>query len=356
MKHRGSRATLWLILGLAGWVGMGWGLASESVQGDLDGSGTIDAVDLVLLANLQAGNVDTVPGQFGQLWEVDPVVGALRRIPAGTFTQGSPVGEPCREPYYPGIEAQFDHSLTRNLAVMETEVTRQMWADLRAAQSTLPADPTNLSWGSGMDNPVQSVNWRETLLFANLLSLQVGLTRCYYKSADFSVPLDATNYGSGQYYCDWDADGYRLPTEAEWERCCRGGTATPFWIAEPNYTADTCNGSSPGLFPALETAAWFYDNAGSLLSSLPVGMKPANPWGLYDTHGNVWEWCWDWYQLAYPAGSATDYTGPASGSMRIQRGGSWDTYAQGCRSAFRNWYDPGTRGFSAGFRLVRSVP
>ena len=103
--------------------------------------------------------------------------------PSG-FVQGSTTDEPCRST----AETQFTHVLTRDLAVMETEITRQMWADLKAVQPTLPIDPTNTSYGSGMTNPVQNPTWYETVLFANLLSVRNGLTRCYYKDVAFTDP------------------------------------------------------------------------------------------------------------------------------------------------------------------------
>jgi len=320
------------------------------VKGDLNEDGVVDAVDAVLLTNLQAGNLETLYAA-GDFYQVDRIVGVLRFVPAGTFTQGSPADEPCRD----SGETQFTHTLTRNLAVMETEVTRQMWADLRAAQPTLPADPTNTTYGAGMSNPVQTVTWYVAVLFANLLSLQQGLTRCYYTDAGFTTPIDASNYTAGNYYCDFDASGYRLPTEGEWEYFCRAGTATPFWIAEPDYTTDNCElTSTSGMYPALETAAWFHGNSNMLGVSSPVGTKLANPWGLFDTHGNVFEWCWDRYD-AYPTGSASDYAGAASGSNRMIRGGSWAAYALYCRSASRNVGAPGICNFSMGFRLARSV-
>ena len=291
--------------------------------------------------------------QPGDLYGVDSIVGDLMYVPAGTFAQGSPADEPCRY----SDETQFTHTLTRNLAVMATEVTRQMWADLKAAQPTLPADPTYTGVGAGMSNPVQYVSWYEAVLFANLLSLQQGFTQCYYTDAGFTAPVDASNYVTDSIYCDFDANGHRLPTEGEWEYFCRAGTSTPFWIAEPNYTAANCGtNSTSGMFPALETVAWFYANSSVFHATSPVGTKLANSWGLYDTHGNVMEWCWDWYG-DYPSGSVTDYSGATSGSLRLRRGGGWYTsIANYCRSAYRHHnFTPGDRVTYLGFRLVRAV-
>ncbi|MFC1853101.1 formylglycine-generating enzyme family protein, partial [candidate division CSSED10-310 bacterium] len=260
------------------------------------------------------------PGNSGDLYAIDTIVGNLRLVKAGTFTQGSPSDENCRK----SNEDQFTHTLTRNLAVMENEVTRQMWADLKAMQSSLPSDLTKTDYGSGMNNPAQNMNWSHTILFANLLSIQQDLTRCYYKDAEFTIPVDSSNYSSGSFYCDFSASGFRLLSEGEWEYACRSGTTTAYNSGQNNTT---CNEVDPNLDPL----AWYGYYFG--MGTHPVGTKQANSWNLYDMHGNVWEWCWDWFSI-YPEDS-TDYTGPSSGSGRLARGGGWNSSAEFCRSAFR---------------------
>ncbi|MBN2383984.1 formylglycine-generating enzyme family protein [bacterium] len=286
----------------------------------------------------------------GELYSTDPIVGNMRYVPGGTFTQGSLTTEPCRN----SDETQFNHTLTRNIAVMETEVTRQMWADLKAVRPTLPTDPTDTSSGSGMTNPAQNMSWHETVLFANLLSFTNGLTRCYYKDASFTDPVTSSNYTSGDFYCDFGANGYRLLSEGEWEYAARAGTGTPFSCNETNYTSGNCGDDSctEGTLPTLEQYAVFCANRPPTYSA-PVGSKLANPWNLKDMHGNVWEWCWDW-EGTYP-GDMTDYTGPGSGSYRVRRGGCWNFSARYCRSAFRISYTPGFRNYYLGFRLARTV-
>jgi len=297
-------------------------------------------------------------GEAGDLYETDSIVGNLRCVPAGDFTQGSPTNEPCR---YEDEGPQFIHTLTRDLAVMETEVTRQMWSELKAAQPSLPNDPTDTDYGSGMANPAQNLSWYEAVLFANLLSLEQGLTRCYYTDASFTNPITASNYQTDTMYCNFSADGYRLPTEGEWEYFCRAGTNGPYYVNEPNYNSGSCDSSScnHNRLPNLEDVAWFcanrYDPAGNNTSK-PVGLKDANPWGLRDVHGNVYEWCWDWYSSTYPWGSATDYAGSGSGSYRAVRDGDWSDYARFCRSAVRSDFSPGSRYYYLGFRLLRSLP
>jgi formylglycine-generating enzyme required for sulfatase activity len=279
----------------------------------------------------------------------DPNFGDLHLVVSGTFTQGTGT-----DPNHESDETPFTHTLTRNILVMETEVSRQMWADLKSAQPSLPNDPTKTSYGSGMNNPVQNNTWYEAVLFANLLSVERGFTRCYYKDASYTTPVDSTNYTSGSFYCNFDANGYRLPTEGEWEYFTRAGTTGPFSIDEPNYYSGNCSSCTSGTFPNLESVAVFCGNDAG--RSEPVGSKDPNPWGLKDVHGNVWEWCWDWYSNNYPSGSATDYEGATSGSIRVVRGGSWMNGAWSCRSAIRAWNTPSNRIYNLGFRLVRTDP
>jgi formylglycine-generating enzyme required for sulfatase activity len=329
-----------------------FGEVIEPVKGDLNNDGVVDATDTALLADYQAGNLDTVY-EAGDFYQADSIVGVLRYVPAGTFEQGYNSDDPCNE----SNEIPFTHTLTKNLAVMTTEVTRYMWAALKNRQSTLPDDPTHVSTGGGMEHPVQMVKWIHAVLFANLLSLEQGLTRCYYTDADFTIPLTAQNYTVGNYYCDFDADGYRLPTEGEWEYFCRAGTTTLFSVPVPNFTecAAYC---TPGDLPGLESVAWFcanyYDDVWNSTTK-PVGIKNPNPWGFYDVHGNVKEWCWDLYENFYPEDSATDYRGGNSGTTRCQRGGWYYADADLCRSGSRYSGFQDNTSETTGFRLCRSL-
>jgi formylglycine-generating enzyme required for sulfatase activity len=131
--------------------------------------------------------------------------------------------------------------------------------------------------------------------------------------------------------------GLRLPTEAEWEYACRAGTKTRF-----SYGDDAD-------YRQLGEYAWYASNSGN--KTHPVGEKKPNGWGLYDVHGNVWEWCQDWYG-EYAAGQAADPTGPASGSVRVLRGGCWFYFPQNCRSAYRVYDAPVYRDVNIGLRVV----
>ncbi|MDP6460481.1 MAG: formylglycine-generating enzyme family protein, partial [Gemmatimonadota bacterium] len=168
----------------------------------------------------------------------------------------------------------------------------------------------------------------DAVAYCNALSASEGLTPCYSGS------------GSGTV-CDWNANGYRLPTEAEWEYACRAGTETAY------YTG--VNTNTECADPNLDMAGWYCGNASN--TTHPTEEKVANASGLYDMHGNVWEWCWDWYG-SY-SGQETDPAGPGSGSDRVIRGGSWYDFALGCRSANRGNYGPGYANAVIGFRPVR---
>jgi formylglycine-generating enzyme required for sulfatase activity len=166
---------------------------------------------------------------------------------------------------------------------------------------------TNPSKFKGATNPVDTVSWNDATEFCKKLSEK---TR----------------------------QAVRLPTEAEWEYACRAGTATTFSFGD----ADS----------ALGDYAWYSANSGS--TTHPVGQKKPNAWGLYDMHGNVWEWCADWYG-DYPKVAATEPQGPASGTSRVLRGGFWASAPTRCRSANRDGIAPGHRLPNCGFRVVVSV-
>jgi len=155
-----------------------------------------------------------------------------------------------------------------------------------------------------VNRPVEQVTWETCQTFVAMFSTHAGRT-------------------------------LRLPTEAEWEYACRAGTTT-----------DYSYGNDPAQ---LGDYAWFLDNANFMTH--PVGQKLANPWGLYDMHGNVWEWCSDWMG-AYDAAPATDPTGPSSGTQRVLRGGSWFNFAINARCSYRVGLEPNSLNPNIGLRLV----
>jgi formylglycine-generating enzyme required for sulfatase activity len=235
------------------------------------------------------------------------------RIQGGTFTMGSPANEHGRD------NDEVQHQVTVSSFYMgKYEVTQKEY------QEVMGTNPSNFK---GDNLPVESVSWFDAVEYCNKRSQREGLTLAY------------TISGSGNNRTvTWNrsANSYRLPTEAEWEYACRAGTTTAY-----NTGASISNNTG-----------WYWDNSDK--TTHPVGQKPANAWGLYDMHGNVSEWCWDWYD-DYPIGAQTDPIGASSGSDRVGRGGSWFATARDARSALRLNYAPYGRSSRLGFRVLRNA-
>jgi formylglycine-generating enzyme required for sulfatase activity len=254
-------------------------------------------------------------------------------IPAGAFTIGSPTSEPGRS----FNETQHSVTLTKAIYVSTCEVTQFEWQSVMG---------WNDSYFQGANRPVEQVTWYDAVSYCDRRSTDDGFTPVY--------TITGATY-SGNHITNatvaWDqaANGYRLPTEAEWEYACRAGSTTAFCNGGITNSGRSCL----PLNPSLAKVGWYCGNAGD--TTHDVGGKTANAGGLKDMHGNVWEWCWDWYGT-YPAGPLTDPIGPASGSDRVGRGGSWANFALGCRSAVRVSIMPGGGSYDCGFRLSRTAP
>ena len=231
-------------------------------------------------------------------------------IPPGTFRMGSPtneVGQPDQGiPFLPNSYPQTAVTISRGFWMWKYEVTQ---GEYLAVMGSNPS-----SFKGDTNRPVEMVNW--------------------FNATNYCGKLTQRERAAGRISTN---SVYRLPTEAEWEYACRGWTSTRF-----SY------GDDPG-YTNLTQYAWFDVNSGAMTH--PVGQKLPNPWGLYDMHGNVAEWCQDWSRL-YPGGIALDPQGPATGSLRVFRSGDWEHDAAACRSAFRISHTPDTTYSILGFRVV----
>jgi len=220
-------------------------------------------------------------------------------IPPGNFMMGSPQEEKQRN----ANETQHKVTLTKGFYMGVSTVTQEQWKEIMEKNPSMFGGEKNL--------PADSVSWNDCQEFIKKLK-------------------------------EKDKKPYRLPTEAEWEYACRAGTTTPFHFGETisaqqaNFQVEDVSDKDKKKLPLLKTA--------------PVNSFPANAWGLHDMHGNVWQWCQDWYG-DYPQKDVADPQGPAKGTSRVLRGGSWFYTADCCRSACRSWGEPGLRNYSNGFRL-----
>lgn len=241
-------------------------------------------------------------------------------LPRITFDMGSPPEEPGRDP----DETQHTVGLRDSVHFEPHEVTQAEWT---------AAGMSNPSTFSGDDRPAESMTWFEAVAYCNARSADDGLTPAY--------AIDGFNVTWNR-----DAEGWRLPTEAEWEWACRDGN--PYPLAGMSAADDYTDGDYSTY---LDPVGWYEDNA---TATVEVAQKAANTRGLHDMHGNVWEWCWDWYG-AIDADSALDPAGPDAGDRRVIRGGSWHYRAEDCRSASRGAYYPTSADDYVGLRVVRTV-
>lgn len=246
---------------------------------------------------------------------------SMLTIPAGTFIMGSDKNfyeQPVRTVVIP-----------RKFAMGKYEVLQSQWQKLMGY---------NPAWLKGDSLPVENVSWRDMVDFCNRLSVRSGFVPCYTIDAD-------------SVRCNFTADGYRLPTEAEWEYAARAGTTTETYIGNFQPATDGCTPADPSLEPI----GWYCANAEGITHQ--VGRKLPNAFGLYDMCGNVAELCWDYYDGTYYQTAPSTYPlGPDSGSRRVLRGGAFINDIFTMRLSYRDSQFPYRPNYAVGFRVVRSLP
>ena len=248
-----------------------------------------------------------------------PVSGTPRMVlvEGGTFLQGS------AEAQYAANE-RYHSSTLSSFLIAETETPQKLWI------AVMGSNPSKFR---GEDRPVEFVSWMDAVRFCNALSEREGLESAY------AIEGAAVTWNRS-------ANGYRLPTEAEWEFASRGGRIAAI-ADEPLKRSPFAGGTKA------DEVAWFDQNSGK--TTQPVARKAPNELGLYDMSGNVWEWCWDWYG-EYPRAEVVDFDGAARGTgQRVLRGGAWFTPAHLLRVTYRYWNAPTFKVNSVGFRLARNA-
>lgn len=269
-------------------------------------------------------------------------------IPAGSFTMGNCMATD------EGLPSELPlHSVYVSALYMDQyDMTKAVWDEVYNWATNHGYSFDNPGSGKAATHPVQMVSWYDAVKWCNARSEKQNKTPAYYTDAGLSV-----RYRSGQVapYVNWGS-GYRLPTETEWEKAARGGASGRrfSWSGDDNITHSQANYYSSASYaydmsPTRGYHPTFDDSVYSYTS--PVGYFAPNGYGLYDMAGNVWQWCWDWYFSSYYGSSpASDPRGPATGSYRVLRSGSWDSDAFNCRTAHRGHYDPTFRYYAVGFR------
>jgi formylglycine-generating enzyme required for sulfatase activity len=257
-------------------------------------------------------------------------------VEGGTFQMGSTTGNSNEQPV---------HSVTlSSFYIGKYEVTQADWQTVMTGNNNRIHTISDF-FTNNPNHPMQRVSWYDIMVYCNHKSIQEELTPCYAKGGDtnpdnWEIVPTSSNASWDAITCNWSANGYRLPTEAEWEYAARGGNQSQ------GYTYSGSN--------TIGDVAWLNFNSGNTTHS--VGTKAPNELGIYDMSCNVWEWCWDWYGL-YTSSAQTNPTGPTSGLVRLLRSGGFYYDAGFCRVSYRHDFNVPYNGYEdLGFRISRTIP
>lgn len=266
-------------------------------------------------------------------------------IPAGPYEMGDALGEGASD------ECPVHEVQVGAFCMGKTQVTKAQWDETFVWAMDHGYEFENRGEGNAPDHPVYYVSWHDVVKWCNAHGEKERLAPCY------RVAGNVLRTGkSNDVVCDWGVCGYRLPTEAEWEKAARGGLKGkrfPWGDTISHREANFENGGDESY--AKGTTGYHPDfDDGFLPYTSPVGSFAPNGYGLYDMTGNVWEWCWDWYAGSYYSNlPAPDPQGPATGSNRVLRGGSWSFNAWSARVSNRYGFRPDYWHLFSGFRLAR---
>jgi formylglycine-generating enzyme required for sulfatase activity len=277
-------------------------------------------------------------------------------IPAGSFEMGDALGDGDAD------ELPVHTVQVSAFYMAKCEVTKALWDNVRTWGLTHGYTDLSVGAGKASTHPVHSITWYDMVKWCNARSEMEGLTPCYFTDAVPPALFKTGTTDIDNTMVNWTASGYRLPTEAEWEKAARGGLS-----GKRFPWGDRINQSQANYYG--DPSSYTYDDGpagynligstgGTSPATSPVGSFAANGYGLYDMAGNVWEWCWDWHSGTYYATSpGTDPRGDTSGSNRARRGGAWGRIASYCRVAYRGDSNPGDiniGGYLIGFRPAHS--
>jgi sulfatase modifying factor 1 len=289
-------------------------------------------------------------------FDPNPPVG-MTFIPAGSFTMGNTFTNEGSSTELPL------HTVNVSEFFMDPyKVTKALWDDVKTWNGGNGYDLSSIGSGKAANHPVQTVSWFDAVKWCNARSQKEGLVPCYYTDSGLT---NICKTGPVLPYVNWSANGYRLPTEAEWEKAARGGLgghrfpwgdSDTIQHSRANYNSYFTYNETYDTSPTRNFHPMFYTGGNTYPFTSPVGYFAANGYGLYDMCGNVWEWCWDRFSDSYySSSSAIDPRGPASGSDRVNRGGDYGLSSFFCRTACRSsWPSPVGRN-TIGFRCVRST-